>query len=105
MQTAGRRPHNQTLQWTGPAEQSLWLEAWSAPGRPLNVGPFGGQALTGGQVSKVIVKKPETFRLGFWVLLHVSPADRPVDLPAADKDYLKQSAEECDPGRVTVPTV
>jgi hypothetical protein len=56
--------------------------------------PFGRKALTGGEPSRVVVKKGETFRLRFGVLLHASPADRPADLAAAYKDYLKHSADE-----------
>lgn len=56
--------------------------------------PFGRKALTGGEASKVVVKKGETFRLRYGVLLHAAPADKAVDLAAAYKDYLKQSADE-----------
>src|SRR3954466_5868496 len=42
--TAVRRPHNPTLHWTGPAEQSLEVESRSAPGRPVNVSPLAGLA-------------------------------------------------------------
>ena len=33
-----------SMEWTDPAERSSWFEAWSAPGRPFNVGPLAGPA-------------------------------------------------------------
>jgi hypothetical protein len=60
----------------------------------VTANPFGRKALTGGEVSKVVVKKGETFRLRFGLLLHASRNDKSVDLATAYKDYLKQSADE-----------
>jgi hypothetical protein len=36
------QPHNQTLQWTGPASSVLEIESRSARCRPLNAGPLSG---------------------------------------------------------------
>jgi hypothetical protein len=55
--------------------------------------PFGRQALTGGERSRVVVKPGETFRLRFGVLLHRSKRDQGTDLNAGYQDYLRQMAE------------
>ena len=51
--------------------------------------PFGRKAMKAGKESKVVVKKGETFNLGYGLLLHSSPTDRKVDLDAAYQEYLK----------------
>jgi len=56
--------------------------------------PFGRQALTGGEPSRVVVRPGEALRLRFGVLLHGSPAGEAVDLKAAYADYLRQSAAQ-----------
>jgi hypothetical protein len=48
--------------------------------------PFGRQALTGGEVSRVVVPPGETLRLRYGVLLHSGP----VGLKEAYQDFLKQ---------------
>lgn len=61
----------------------------------LAANPFGRKALTGGQPSKVVIKKGEPFRLRFGVLLHAQAENvKPVDLAAAYEDYLKQITDE-----------
>ena len=49
--------------------------------------PFGRKALTKGEPSEVVVKKGESFRLRFGVLLHASSIDKPIDIAAAYNDY------------------
>jgi hypothetical protein len=56
--------------------------------------PFGRKALTNGELSRVVVKTGETFRLRFGILLHGSKADQGTDLNAGYRDYLRQIAEE-----------
>jgi len=54
----------------------------------LAANPFGRNALTGGEKSAVVVKKGETLRLRFGVLLHGSKDATGVDVAAAYADYL-----------------
>lgn len=49
---------------------------------------FGRQAMKQGNVSRVEVKKGETLRLRFGVLLHSATADQNADLAAAYRDFL-----------------
>jgi hypothetical protein len=51
---------------------------------------FGRKALTRGEASRVVVDAGAPFRLRFGVLVHSSPADKPIDLNAAYRDYLEQ---------------
>ncbi len=53
----------------------------------VTANPFGRKALTKGEPSEVIVKKGESFRIRFGVLLHASSSDKPIDIDAAYKDY------------------
>jgi hypothetical protein len=52
--------------------------------------PFGRKALTQGEVSRVIVKTGETFRVRFGVLLHSSLTNQPMDMVAAFEDFAAQ---------------
>ncbi|HEX8198927.1 MAG TPA: DUF6807 family protein [Isosphaeraceae bacterium] len=56
----------------------------------LVANPFGRKSLGKGPESRVVVKRGETFRLGFGILLHSAPAGREIDLAAAYRDYLEQ---------------
>ena len=49
--------------------------------------PFGRKALTKGEPSEVVVKKGESFRLRFGVMLHASTIDKPIDIAEAYNDY------------------
>ena len=51
---------------------------------------FGRQAMKQGNVSRVEVKKGETLRLRFGVLLHSATPDQNADLAAAYRDFLSQ---------------
>jgi hypothetical protein len=57
----------------------------------LAANPFGRKSLTGGDVSRVVVRPGETLRLRYGVLLHSAPAEKPVDLRAAYRDFLRIS--------------
>jgi hypothetical protein len=50
--------------------------------------PFGQNAMTGGEKSKVVVQKGQQLRLGYGVLIYSSPAEEKVDLKAAYEDYV-----------------
>jgi hypothetical protein len=52
--------------------------------------PFGRKALTGGETSQVVVKKGETFRLRFGVLLHSSATNQPPDFARVHSDFLSR---------------
>jgi hypothetical protein len=56
----------------------------------LVANPFGNEAFTKGEKSRVVVRRGETFRLSFGALLHGSPAGKEPDLTAAYGDYLEQ---------------
>ena len=56
----------------------------------LVANPFGNEAFTKGEKSRVVVRRGETFRLGFGALFHGSPAGKEPDLAAAYGDYLEQ---------------
>jgi len=56
----------------------------------LVANPFGRKALADGPESRVVVRRGETLRLGFGILLHSTPASREIDLGAAYRDYLEQ---------------
>lgn len=53
----------------------------------LVANPFGQRA---GGPARTMVKKGETLRLRFGVLLHASPQDKPVDLAGAYQGFVKQ---------------
>ncbi len=53
--------------------------------------PFGRKSLTKGEVSEVVVKKGESLRLRFGVLLHASPSDQPTNIAEAYDDYVSHS--------------
>jgi hypothetical protein len=55
----------------------------------LVANPFGRKSLTGGEASRIAVKRGEPFRLRFGVLLHSSKAGQPVDMDAAYRDCLQ----------------
>lgn len=50
--------------------------------------PFGRKAMGQGELSRVVVKKGEQLTLRFGILLHATPAEAPIDLPAAYRDFL-----------------
>jgi hypothetical protein len=56
----------------------------------LVVNSFGRRALTGGDASRVTVKRGETLRLRFGVLLHSAKASEPVMIESAYRDFLQQ---------------
>ena len=53
----------------------------------LVANPFGRNAFTGGEKSRIVVKEGETLRLRFGVLVS---SERP-DLDASYRDYLRQA--------------
>lgn len=55
----------------------------------LVANPFGQNAMTKGEKSKVVVHKGEEFHLGYAVFIYSAPADAAVDIHAAYQDYLK----------------
>lgn len=55
----------------------------------LVANPFGRNAFTKGERSRVVVKAGETFRLRFGVLLHAAMTDGSPDLTAAFDDYVR----------------
>ena len=56
----------------------------------LVANPFGRNALTEGEPSRVVVRRGEPLRLGFGMLLHAAPEGEKVDIEAAYRDYLAQ---------------
>ncbi len=52
--------------------------------------PFGRSAFTGGEKSSVVVKKRETFRLRFGILLHAGETTEELDL-AAEYQYFQRA--------------
>jgi len=52
--------------------------------------PFGRNAFTGGEKSAVVVKKDESFRLRFGVLIHSAPSGNDLDL-AAEYEHFKRT--------------
>ena len=54
----------------------------------LAANPFGRRAFTRGKASRVVVKRGRKFRLRYGVLIHGSPADKPVEPGVAYADYL-----------------
>ena len=56
----------------------------------LVANPFGQNAFTKGEKSKVTVQKGETFRLGFGVLIYGIPSGEAVDIAAAYRAYLEK---------------
>jgi hypothetical protein len=54
--------------------------------------PFGRNAFTGGEKSRIVVKQDERFRLRFGVLVYGLPGGRSPDLPAAYEDYVRLPA-------------
>lgn len=59
--------------------------------------PFGRNAFTGGEKSAVIVKKGESLRLRFAVLVHTAPAGQDVDL-AAEYEHCQRLLDASDSG-------
>lgn len=59
----------------------------------LVANPFGRNALTGGEKSRVVVERGETLRLRFGVLAHGAEDAAGVDLQAAYRDYLRLLAQ------------
>jgi hypothetical protein len=55
----------------------------------LVANPFGRKAMSGGEESKVVVRKGERFHLGYGILIHSAPAGEKVDIEAAYHYYLK----------------
>jgi len=56
----------------------------------LTLNPFGRKSLTGGEVSRVVVRRGEPLRLRFGVLLHSSPAEQSqADLAAAYREFAR----------------
>jgi len=51
--------------------------------------PFGRNAMTRGEKSKVAVREGEAFHLGYGVFIYAAPAGAKVDIDAAYRDYLK----------------
>ena len=56
--------------------------------------PFARNDLGGGEVSRIQVKKGETFRIRYGVLLHAGEREDSVDLAAAYADYKAVAAQE-----------
>jgi len=52
---------------------------------------FGRQSMKQGDISRVEVKRGDTLRLRFGILLHAAAPEKPVDLAAAYRDFLGQS--------------
>ena len=52
--------------------------------------PFGRNAFTRGDVSRLVVRRGKSLRLSFGVLLHAAPEGKETDLAAAYLDYLEQ---------------
>ncbi len=59
----------------------------------MTANPFGRNAMTDGERSKVVVKRGESLRLRFGVLLHAGPAGERPDLKAAYADYLESAGQ------------
>ncbi|MGV3723508.1 MAG: PmoA family protein [Actinomycetota bacterium] len=75
--------------WLMPDPENFRPSWWHARDYGLLVAnPFGRNALTGGEKSAVVVKKGETLRLRFGVLLHGAKDAAGADIPAAYADYL-----------------
>ena len=53
--------------------------------------PFGRNAFGEGPPSRVVIKNGEKFRLRYGMLMHFAPADEPIDLQAAYRDYVQQT--------------
>ena len=51
--------------------------------------PFGRKAFRKGELSKVVVKPGESFRLRYGILLHAGEDDSGPDLKAAYADYVR----------------
>lgn len=64
--------------------------------------PFGREAMKQGPKSVVTVKRGERLVLGFAVLTHCSPAERPLEVEQAYRDYL-EVRRELDPGPPVEP--
>ena len=54
--------------------------------------PFGRNAFTGGEKSRIVVEPRETFRLRYGVLVYSHPEDEPLDLQRAYRDYVERDA-------------
>ena len=52
--------------------------------------PFGRNAFTKGDVSRLLVRRGKSLRLRFGVLLHASPNEKNVDLDSVYQDFLEQ---------------
>ena len=55
----------------------------------LVANPFGRNAMTGGEKSKVVVRKGEKFRLRYGVLIYSVPVGAKADAQKAYRDYLE----------------
>jgi hypothetical protein len=60
----------------------------------LVANPFGRQAFTKGEPSRVVVKKGESLRLRFGVLVYGGTANRPPDLEGEWREYLRTGVME-----------
>jgi len=58
----------------------------------MTANPFGKKAFNLGAPGKVIVRKGESLRLKFGILIHSSSSEKSIDLEAAYTDYLKLKA-------------
>ncbi len=56
----------------------------------LVANPFGRNAFTKMEASRVVVKPGERFRLRFGLLIHGEPADQPLDRSAAYRTFLEE---------------
>ena len=60
----------------------------------LVANPFGRNAFTKGEKSKLVVRKGEVLRMRFGVLVESGSAESPTDLPTAYEDYLRLAEDE-----------
>ena len=59
----------------------------SEAGRSVALNPFGRQAFTGQEASRVVVRRGESLTLRYGVLVHESPAEEDVDLARLYRDF------------------
>jgi len=55
----------------------------------MTANPFGQAAFRAGPISKVQVKKGQSFRLSYGILIHAADSEKGVDLQAAYQDYVE----------------
>ena len=60
----------------------------------LVANPFGQNAFTGEEKSRVVIRRGEKLRLRFGILIYSSPLDEPFDVAAAYRDYLTGSMND-----------